>query len=83
MWNIKLEPCLHLGKELVCPWRSSSQLCLDGPHPVLSRSLGKACCFILQTTWLRGCLSLMTICPERLLSWALGSLASGWVVAWR
>lgn len=61
------------------PWRSSSQLCLDGLRLVLSRALDKACCFILKTTGLRGYLSLVTTacCLERLLSWVLGSLASG------
>lgn len=52
-------------------WRSSSQLCPDGLRLVLSRTFDKACCFILQTTGLRGYLSLVTTvgCPERLLSW--------------
>lgn len=70
---MQLEPCLHLGKELVPLEEQEPALPYD-LHIVLSRSLGKACCFTLTTTGLRACLSLMmtVCCLERLLSglWA-------------
>lgn len=61
MWGMQLDPCLHLGKELVPLEEQEDGLCF------ILKTTGLRGCLPLMTT----------ICCPGLLSWAHGSLASG------